>query len=156
LSGGGDFRGGRTPYDKLNVAIRIQQGVASVEDVRLEGGAVRLAVVGSASIPTRDLDLKGTASLQAAGSADTSAFELPFIVQGQWDDPIILPDTQSLIRRSPAANQLIDSVRGDRRARDAVRSALERLTGEPAPREEPVVEPATGQPVPLVQPPAPP
>jgi AsmA protein len=155
LSGGGDFRGGRTPYDKLNIAIRIQQGVASVEDVRLEGGAVRLAVVGSASIPTRDLDLKGTASLQQAGSADTSAFELPFIVQGQWDDPIMLPDTQSLIRRSPAANQLIDAVRGDRRARDAVRSALERLHGAPAPREEPVAEPAAEQPVPVVQPPAP-
>lgn len=153
LSGGGDFRGGRTPYDKLNIAIRIQQGVASVEDVRLEGGAVRLAVVGSASIPTRDLDLKGTASLQAAGSADTSAFELPFIVQGQWDDPIMLPDTQSLIRRSPAANQLIDAVRGDRRARDAVRSALERL-GVPATGDQPITEPASEQPAPIVQPPA--
>lgn len=153
LSGSGDFRGGRTPYEKLTVAIRIQQGVASVEDVRLEGGAVRLAVVGSASIPARDLDLKGTASLQAAGSADTSAFELPFIVQGQWDDPIMLPDTQSLIRRSPAANQLIDAVRGDRRARDAVRSALERLTGAPAAREEPAApEPAAEQPTPPLPP----
>jgi AsmA protein len=154
LSGGGDFRGGRTPYDKLNVAIRIQHGVASVEDIRLEGGAVRLAVVGSASIPTRDLDLRGTASLQAVGSADTSAFELPFIVQGQWDDPIMLPDAQSLIRRSPAANQLIDAVRGERRARDAVRSALERLTGTPAPREEPAAaEPSVEQPPEPVEPP---
>lgn len=157
LSGGGDFRGGRTPFEKLNVAIRVEQGVASVEDVVLEGGAVRLAVVGSASIPTRDLDLKGTARLVAAGSPDgASAFELPFVVQGQWDDPIMLPDTQSLIRRSPAANQLIDAVRGDRRARDAVRSALERLTGQPAPREEPAatVEPDAEQPVPVVHPPA--
>jgi AsmA protein len=155
LSGGGDFRGGRTPYEKLNIALRIHQGVASVEDIRMEGGAVRLAVAGSASIPTRDLDLKGTASLQAAGSPDTSAFELPFIVQGQWDDPIMLPDTQSLIRRSPAANQLIDAVRGDRRARDAVRSALERLTGAPGSREQPAAEPAVEQPGPAAQPPSP-
>jgi AsmA protein len=157
LSGGGDFRGGRTPFEKLNIAIRIEQGVALVEDVGLEGGALRLAVVGSALIPTRELDLKGTAKLVAAGSLDgASAFELPFVVQGQWDDPIMLPDTQSLIRRSPAANQLIDAVRGDRRARDAVRSALERLTGQPAPREEPAAaaEPSSGQPLPIVQQPA--
>ena len=53
-------------------------------------------------------------------------FELPFVVQGRWDDPIMLPDAQSLIRRSGAAAPLLDAVR-DRKARDAVRSVIERL-----------------------------
>ena len=55
-------------------------------------------------------------------------FELPFVVQGPWDDPLMLPDPEILIRRSGAAAPLLDAVR-DRRAREAVRSAIERLTG---------------------------
>jgi AsmA protein len=59
-------------------------------------------------------------------------FELPFIVQGPWGDPIMLPDPEALIQRSSAAAPLLNAVR-DRSARDAVRSAIERLTGA-APR----------------------
>jgi AsmA protein len=58
----------------------------------------------------------------------TRTFELPFVIQGPWDDPLILPDSESLLRRSPASAPLLDAVR-DRRARDAVKSAIERLTG---------------------------
>ena len=42
----------------------------------------------------------------------------------------MLPDTQSLIQRSPAASPLLNAVR-DRNTRDTVRSAIERLTGGP-------------------------
>src|SRR5207253_2956731 len=130
LAGCGDFRSGRTPYEKLTVTIKIAQGMATVEDVRMEGAAVRLALAGSASIRSRDFDLKGTASLLAAVAAAgtperPSTFDLPFVLQGPSDDPILLPDTQSLIRRSGSAGPLLDAVR-DRRARDAVRAAIER------------------------------
>jgi AsmA protein len=125
LSIAGDFRRGRTPFERLDIALRIVDGTAQVENVKLSGGAIRLAVGGSASIPLRDLDLKGTASLVSANDSKT-AFELPFVVQGRWDDPIMLPDAQSLIRRSGAAAPLLDAVR-DRKTRDAVRSAIERL-----------------------------
>jgi AsmA protein len=43
----------------------------------------------------------------------------------------MLPDPEALIRRSGAAAPLLDAVR-DRSARDAVRSAIERLTGAPS------------------------
>jgi AsmA protein len=130
LSGGGEFRTGRTPFDKIAVALKINQGIVTVDDVKIEGSAVRLALAGSASIPERDLDLKGTASLVAAGKLETAAFELPFIVQGSWDDPIMLPDPEALIRRSGAAAPLLNAVR-DRSARDAARAVIERLTGAP-------------------------
>src|SRR4029079_8482767 len=68
LSIAGDFRRGRTPFERLDVALRIAGGTAQIEDVKLEGGAIRLAVSGSASIPMRDLDLKGTASLVSASA----------------------------------------------------------------------------------------
>jgi AsmA protein len=139
LSGGGEFRTGKTPYETLTVNLKIVQGVANVEDVRMEGPSVGLALAGSASIPERELDLRGTASLlsiSASGSnAAAPAFELPFMVQGPWDDPIILPDPESRIQRSGAAQPILDAVR-NRSPRDPIRSAIERLTGT-APAEAP-------------------
>ncbi len=131
LSGGSEFRNGRTPYDKLEVTIRIMQGTASVEALRIEGSAVRLALEGSASIPARDLDLKGVASLINTSSSDTG-FELPFVVQGPWDDPLMLPDTQSLIQRSGAGRALMDAVGKDRSIQKSIRDAIGRLSGPPA------------------------
>ena len=125
LSGAGDLRSGRTPFDKLNIGLKISNGIATVDDARLDSASVRLALTGTASIPARDLDLHGTAALI---SASDGGFELPFVVQGPWEDAIMLPDPQSLIRRSGAALPLLNTVR-DRKARDAVRSAIERLTG---------------------------
>jgi AsmA protein len=145
LSGGGEFRTGKTPYETLTVKLKIIQGVANVEDVRMEGPSVGLALTGSASIPARELDLRGTASLLsvAASGANASApaFELPFMVQGPWDDPIILPDPQSRIQRSGAAQPILDAVR-NRGSRDAVRSVIERLTGGGA--AQPAADPALG------------
>jgi AsmA protein len=131
LSGGGEFRTGRTPYDKLSLDLKIVNGKAAVQDLNITGAAVHMAVNGSASIPERDLDLKGTAALVTASRPGGAPFSLPFIVQGSWDDPIMLPDAEALIRRSGAAAPLLDAVR-DRRARDAARSVIERLTGHSA------------------------
>jgi AsmA protein len=49
-------------------------------------------------------------------------------VQGPWDDPLIFPDPESLIRRSPASAPLLDAVK-DRKTRDQLRSVIERFTG---------------------------
>ena len=148
LSGGGEFRTGKTPYEMLTVNLKIVQGVANVEDVRMEGPSVGLALAGSASIPERELDLRGTASLlsvSASGSnAPAPAFELPFMVQGPWDDPIILPDPESRIQRSGAAQPILDAVR-NRIPRDPIRSAIERLTGT-APAEPAEAPPAATAP----------
>lgn len=127
LSGGGEFRSGRTPYDRLTLMLAIAKGTATITDARIDGPSVRLALEGTAAIPTRELALKGVARLMTGG-AQAPTFELPFIVEGSWDDPIVLPDPQILIRRSGAAAPLLDAVR-DRRARDAVRSAIDRLVG---------------------------
>jgi AsmA protein len=127
LSGGGEFRTGRTPYEKIAIALKIAKGTVTVDDVTIDGAAVKLALAGTASIPERELDLKGTASLVAPRPGATP-FELPFIVQGSWDDPIMLPDPEALIRRSGAAAPLSRALQ-ERNARDSVRRAIERLTG---------------------------
>ena len=106
---GSDFRGGRTPYDELAVNLKVTDGTAHAQDVRIETPAMRVGVAGSSSIASRDFDLKGTASLLAGGAVD--AFQLPFVVMGTWDDPLFWPDIQLLIRRSGAAAPLLDAVR---------------------------------------------
>jgi AsmA protein len=128
LSGGGEFRTGRTPYEKIAIALKIAKGTVTVDDVTIDGAAVKLALAGTASIPERELDLKGTATLVAPPRPGATPFELPFIVQGSWDDPIMLPDAEALIRRSGAAAPLFKAIQ-ERKARDSVQSAIERLTG---------------------------
>ncbi len=127
LSGAGQFRSGATPYDNLTVAVKFADGIATAEDIRIEGPASRVTLTGTASVPTREYDLKGTASLPTAANG-VAGFELPFVVQGPWDDPLIFPDPESLIRRSPASAPLLDAVK-DRKTRDALRSVIERFTG---------------------------
>jgi AsmA protein len=128
LSGGGEFRTGKTPYDKIAVALKISQGVAAVETMKIESTAVLLTLDGSASIPARDIDLKGTAALVASSRPGATGFELPFIVQGTWDDPIMLPDAEALIRRSGAAAPLLNAIR----ARDPVRAPATTMPVMPA------------------------
>src|SRR3979409_1153168 len=117
LSGSGNFRSGKTPYDTLTIAVKFADGIATAEDVRVEGPAARITLTGTASVPSREYDLKGVASLTAASSGG-NAFDLPFVVQGPWDDPLVFPDPDILIRRSPGAAQLLESVK-DRKTRDA-------------------------------------
>ncbi len=127
LSGGGNFRSGSTPYDNLTIAVKFADGIATAEDIRVEGPAARVTLTGTASVPAREYDMKGVASLTSAPNA-APGFDLPFVVQGPWDDPLIFPDPESLIRRSPASAPLLDAVK-DRKTRDAVRSVLERFGG---------------------------
>ena len=141
LSGGGNFRSGSTPYDNLTMAVKFAEGVATAEDIRVEGPAARITLTGTASVPAREYDMKGVASLTSAPNAPPG-FDLPFVVQGPWDDPLIFPDPESLIRRSPASAPLLDAVK-DRKTRDAVRSVLERFTGGGQKPAAPDANPAT-------------
>jgi AsmA protein len=135
LSGNGDFRTGSTPFDRLALDVKIEQGIISVTDLHITNSAVRLVLGGQASVPTRDLDLHGTATLIPTGSE--SEFNLPFVVQGPWENPIILPDASSLIQRSPAAAPLLDAARRHS-AGEAVRSVIDRLFAAPQTSSTPV------------------
>ena len=133
LSGNGDFRNGRTPFDNLNIGLRVAQGLATIEDVVLEGPSVRLALTGTTSISERELDLSGTANLVGNTASDANAsFELPFTVRGQWESPSILPDIADAHSAFAATAPLLDALQ-DRKTRNAVQDAINRLTGSASP-----------------------
>ena len=145
LSGNGDFRQGSTPFDRLAVDLKVTNGLVSVADMHVTGPSVKLAVGGQASVPSRDLDLKGVATLVSNASAEE--FDLPFVVQGPWNDPIMMPDPESLIRRSGAAAPLLNAAKSYN-ASDAVRSVIDQLLSTPSapvtPATTPAVAPAVG------------
>ncbi|MEP9351173.1 AsmA family protein [Xanthobacter sp. KR7-225] len=133
LSGGGDPRGGRTQFATLDGKITLKDGKADVEAVSFEGKRVRLTLAGTAAVGARDLDLKGTAALvapAAQGAGDQPPLDLPFIVQGPWDSPLVIADPQSLLQRSGAAQPLIEAVRS-RAGAAAVRDIIESLSRTP-------------------------
>jgi len=153
LSGNGDFRQGRTPFDQLTVNLKVDHGLVSIADMHVDGPSVKLAIGGQASVPTRDLDLKGVATLVSNATADE--FDLPFVVQGPWDDPIMLPDPQSLIRRSGAAAPLLNAAKSYN-ASDAVRSVIDQLLANPVVQAAPTpaASPAAPAPAPAAAKPA--
>ncbi|MFT0860561.1 AsmA family protein [Ancylobacter sp. G4_0304] len=104
LSGAGDLRGGRTPYDTIDFSAKIHEGIAHVERLNIESAKLRIELNGDTDLARRDLDLEGTAQLVRA--ADPAPFDLPFVVRGSWGRPLLLPDPQALIRRSGAARPL--------------------------------------------------
>ncbi|WP_428029182.1 AsmA family protein [Ancylobacter sp.] len=147
LSGGGDLRGGRTPYADIVVDASIRGGVVKLDRLDLTSDTLHVALAGESSVALRALDFSGVAQLvraapamatRANGAAAAAvlpaaspggvaapvgattandgatpakptevAFELPFIVRGDWQRPIVLPDPQALIRRSGAGRALL-------------------------------------------------
>ena len=139
LSGNGDYRSGRTPFDQFALSLKIAQGLVSIDDMHIEGPAVRIAAGGQASVPTREVDIKGVATL--ISNATGNQFDLPFVVQGPWENPDMLPDAQSLIRRSGAAAPLLDAIK-DRGVGSAVHSVIDQILATPAAAPAPPATPA--------------
>ena len=106
LAGTADLRGGRTPFDRFAAKLRVTEGNARVQEAEMQNALMRVTLTGLASIPRRDLDFRGTASLMrpaASGDADAASFDLPFLLHGSWDNPSLAPDPSVLIRRSQAS-----------------------------------------------------
>jgi AsmA protein len=152
LSSVADFKGGRTPYDRLMVKLNIARGTARVEEAQIESAQVRVTLGGKTSIADRDLDLKGTASLVRPTAAGSTAlpFDLPFLIQGTWERPFLLPDPSALIQRSGAAAPLLDAVRKQTAREQAARSAVDPLDGPPVSSANPTATapPAAARPFP--------
>ncbi len=130
LSGTTNLRGGRTPFERLVGQIDLDHGVARLSGFEIESPILKVSMKGETSVLQREFDLRGTASLvrPAQQGSEPIAFDLPFVITGNWDNPYLLPDPNALIRHSGAAAPLLDAVRS-RAAREAMRNAIEIITG---------------------------
>jgi AsmA protein len=99
---------GATSFETASFALDISKGVAEVENGRLRTPLIDLAVGGSADIAERSLNLHAIATpgSEAPDEMMQENREFRFDVAGSFDNPLFLPDVQSLIRRSGAAAPL--------------------------------------------------
>jgi AsmA protein len=96
--------GGRTAFEKAHASFKITGGVANTRDCDLDNGNLSVQLAGSSNIALRSLDMAGIANWTDGDGVQP--FKLPFRVYGEWDVPLVEPDTNALIRRSGAAAPL--------------------------------------------------
>jgi AsmA protein len=111
LSIASEMRSGRTAFSEAQIDLEIAGGVARVQTLEARSPGVDISVSGSASVARRLLDL--TIKARQTGREDNQpAPQLNMDLRGNWDDPNLIIDAQSLIRRSEAAAPLLRSLNG--------------------------------------------
>ncbi|MFG1479272.1 AsmA family protein [Xanthobacter sp. V4C-4] len=133
LSGAADPRGGRTPFSALVARASLRHGLATIDDMSIDGKQIHLDLDGTIDVAQRTLDMAGEASLKAGPKAgEPHDISLPFVVEGPWSAPRIMADPVSLIERSGAAQPLLEAVKSHRSGA-AVHTVIEKLVKPAAP-----------------------
>ena len=90
------LRRGRTAFSNATLALRLADGIATIEEAKLQGPAAAAALTGSADIANRALDLTATASPPtdgdpAAGTGAAATGRLAVAIGGGFDAPVLRP-----------------------------------------------------------------
>jgi AsmA protein len=105
-----EVRTGRTSFTSASGAFNVSDGNAEMEQCVASGPGVELAMTGSSEIGDRSLDLHVVARQTGAEATNADAPQLHLDLMGSWDDPLLVLDTASLIRRSQVAAPLLRSL----------------------------------------------
>jgi AsmA protein len=100
-----DMRTGRTGFESATVSANLNKGMIELSEALVSGLGVQLALTGKASVPERKLDMRAIA--RQTGPTGTNGPQLMLDIRGPWDEPQIILDKDSLIRRSDAAAPLL-------------------------------------------------
>lgn len=106
----------KTDFSEFSASFDVKSGVAETKDLKLLSPLVRVSGTGKVLAPTRKLDLvlqpALVASLQGQGaSGDESKVAVPVTVKGDWDDPSINVDYDSLLQNPDQLKNTVDSLR---------------------------------------------
>ena len=127
LSIGGEMRTGRTGFSAARGAFSVAGGVATLHDFGISGPGASLALTGDIGLADRTLDVGALA--RQSGDAGRGGPQLRLEVRGAFDDPHLVLDAASLVRRSEAAAPLF----------------VAPVPAAPVPAESAPAEPATAQ-----------
>lgn len=103
-----DVRNGRTTFDTAQAAVKIAGGQAEIGPGTVSGPGVQIAFSGAANVGDRTVLIRADAS-QTGGEKLASPPRLPLEFVGSWDEPRLVADTLTLLRRSGAAAPLLPS-----------------------------------------------
>lgn len=90
---------GQTAFQRLDMALTLADGIATLDEARLDGNGLSLTASGSLDLLRRAVDLSLTPKLNAG--AGTAALPVPVIVRGLWGKPRLYPDLPDILA-SPA------------------------------------------------------
>jgi AsmA protein len=102
-----EVRSGRTGFDSASLSARLNDGLVEINEATVSGLGVQLAVTGSASLFDRTLQLRAMARQSGANATRENGPQLMLEIRGPWEDPSLLFDKDSLMRRSEAAAPLL-------------------------------------------------
>jgi uncharacterized protein involved in outer membrane biogenesis len=94
-----DMRGGKTDFDTMRMSMRITNGTAYIDASEMLFAPNRMTLNGSVAIGERQLNLVG----EAAGPTPQNGAEpavLAYTITGDFDDPIVTPDINRILKRS--------------------------------------------------------
>jgi AsmA protein len=97
-----DVRGGRTPFETAQLSGRISDGVFEIGEGLIQSPAARVTLTGQIGLADRLYAVTGQANA-VNGTNGGTGITLPFEISGALEDPVLMPDARSLIRRSGAA-----------------------------------------------------
>ena len=97
-----DMRGGTTDFESMRILAQLNNGVAQLSDTDMKFSPNHMALTGSIDIGERTLALLGEASAPApANGADPAV--LAYTITGSFDDPVLTPDINRILKRSGGA-----------------------------------------------------
>jgi len=94
-----DMRGGKTDFDTMRMSMHIANGTAYIDASEMLFAPNRMTLNGSVAIGERQLNLVG----EAAGPTPQNGAEpavLAYTITGDFDDPIVTPDINRILKRS--------------------------------------------------------
>jgi AsmA protein len=99
--------GGRTTFDQFSGKFLFGEDKAELRGVQLSGPGARVEVSGATLLGERALDIQAVAQqADADGAPSPDGSRLALKVEGDWDNPRLVLDVDSLLRRSEAAAPL--------------------------------------------------
>jgi AsmA protein len=97
-----DMRGGKTDFETMRISTHITNGIANIDDSEMVFTPNTMKLSGSVSVGERQINLSG----EATGPTPQNGAEpavLAYTVTGGFDDPVVTPDINRILKRSSGA-----------------------------------------------------
>ena len=138
-----DDPGAATPFASLKASVSITNGIATNDDLLLEGPALRLTGSGKVNLPSRSLDYALAPQVLTdsappddltTASTTTAGFTVPIRVNGPWAKPKFALDLGAIARNPGAAvetvKQALKSVKGGEKVGEVVQKLADTKEGK--------------------------
>lgn len=97
-----EARSGQSTVDDASARFLINNGIAVTEDGSVTGPGYQMSLKGRILLGVQEVDING---LLQPPIGVIPSFDLPFIIRGTWNDPVIAPSSASLVRPSTPSVQ---------------------------------------------------